>query len=145
VYVTITIQMPERVDQCLLILLRKLYVLSFCVPTQGWQLKPKSRWVNLMNKLFKGLLSSRRPSWVLKRKSEQKWKYLPAGIDCLIFSALSFPSTFRVMRYLGVRSLNLVTLVFLFFFIVIFSALGRCLCSLRMILMNSFSSLTSLG
>ena len=81
-YVTITIQMPERVDQCLLILLRKLYVLSFCVPTQGWQLKPKSRWVNLMNKPFQGssqftetFLSSEEEKWA-KMKILTSWDWL---------------------------------------------------------------------
>ena len=63
----------------------------------------------------------------------------------MILSALVVSSTFKVKRYLGVRSLNLVTELFLFFLIVIFSALGRCFLSLRIILMNSFKSLISLG
>ena len=94
------------------------------------------------------------PSWDLHNKWEGDlekdgvWD-LPAGIDCLIFSALTRPSTLSVIKYFEVLSLNLVILFFLFFLIVIFSALGKCLlCSSltpRMILMKSFKSLISFG
>src|SRR5690554_3469592 len=70
---------------------------------------------------------------------------LLGGIDCIILSAFTLSSTLRVKRYLEVLSLNLVMPFFLFFLIVIFSALGRFFCSLLTILMNSFRSLISFG
>lgn len=97
--------------------------------------------------LFPSLLSSWCLSWGLNAvcESEGKKDYLLGGMDCMIFSALFLSSTFKVRRYLGVLSLNLVVLVFLFFLMVILSAWGRCFCSLLMILMNSFRSLISFG
>ena len=67
------------------------------------------------------------------------------GMACKILSALTLSSTFKVRRYFEVLSLNFVMPFLLFFLIVIFSATGRLLFSLRKILMNSFRSLISLG
>jgi len=63
----------------------------------------------------------------------------------MIFSAFFLSSILRVRRYFGVLNLNLVMLLFLWFLMMIFSAFGRCCCSLLMILMNSFKSLISFG
>jgi len=74
-----------------------------------------------------------------------KFRYLLGGMESIILWALFLSSTFRVRRYFGVLSLNLVMLLFLLFLMVILSDLGKWLLPLLIISMNSFRSFISFG